>query len=186
MDILSRFRSLFWSGIFTFPSHLPGQPATGSGAGAAAGLVSTVPQPTCNLAQVVWLFPKIYLLCQTALVFTLLSRPGFSDFFGSLLPILGMQVMLNLPSKVGGVCMGLCAPIMMLLLVKTYGTTPAIALTLIYTAGNVFFGTYTLAMRRAQAARLQNQTLAGELQEEDEQGHVHAPPHETQTVLLAR
>jgi len=127
-----------------------------------------------------------YLLCQTALVLTLLSRPGFSDFFGSLLPILGMQVMLNLPSKVGGVWMGICAPIMVLLLVKTYGTTPAIALTLIYTAGNVFFGTYTLATRRAQAARLQNQTLARELQEANDQLHDYSNRLEQLAVTQER
>ena len=46
-------------------------------------------------------FP-IYLLCQTALVFTLLSRPGFTDFFAALLPILSMQVMLHLNPKIGG------------------------------------------------------------------------------------
>jgi len=130
-------------------------------------------------------FP-IYLLCQTALVFTLLSRPGFTDFFGSLLPILGMQVMLRLKPMIGGIWMGLCAPIMMLLLVRTYGTTPAIALTLIYTAGNVFFGTYTLAMRRAQAARLQNQTLAGELQEANEQLHDYSTQLEQLAVARER
>jgi len=186
LDILSRFRSLFWSGIFTFPSHLPGQPATGSGAGAAAGLVSTVPQPTCNLAQVVWLFPKIYLLCQTALIFTLLSRPGFFDFFGSLLPILGMQVMLHLNPKIGALWMGLCAPIMILLLVRTYGTFQAIALTLIFTAGNVFLGAYTLAMRRAQAAHLQNQALARELQEANDQLHDYSTRLEQQAVARER
>ena len=109
-------------------------------------------------------FP-IYLLCQTALVFILLSTPGFSDFFASLLPVLGMQVMLRLKPKIGALWMGFCSPIMMLLLEKTYGISQAIALGLIYTAANVFFGTFTLAMRRAQTTREHNQALAHELQE---------------------
>jgi signal transduction histidine kinase len=58
---------------------------------------------------------------------------------------------------------------MILVLKNTYGTIPTIALTLIYTAGNVFFSTYTLAMRRAQAAREQNQALALELQDTNHQ-----------------
>jgi len=125
-------------------------------------------------------FP-IYLLCQTALVFTLLSRPGFTDFYGSLLPILSMQVMLRLNPKIGGLWIGLCALIMMLLLVRTYGSFQAFALTLIFTAANVFFGTYTLATRRAQVARVQNQALALELQEANHQLEAYS----TQLAQLA-
>lgn len=113
-------------------------------------------------------FP-IYLLFQTALVFILLSRPGFTDFFASLLPLLGMQVMLRLKPIIGGVWIGLCAILMFLLLRETYGTVPTIALALIYTAGNVFFSTYSLATRRAQTVGMKNQELAHELQETNHQ-----------------
>lgn len=108
-------------------------------------------------------FP-IYLVFQTGLVFVLLTIPGFSDFFAALLIILSMQVMLRLNARLGGVWIGLSALIMALLLAKTY-RSQAIALTLIYTAGNVLMGTYALATRRAQAARSQNQALALKLQE---------------------
>ena len=82
--------------------------------------------------------------------------------------------------------MGLCAPIMILLLVRTYGTFQAIALTLIFTAGNVFLGAYTLAMRRAQAAHLQNQALARELQEANDQLHDYSTRLEQQAVARER
>jgi signal transduction histidine kinase len=45
----------------------------------------------------------------------------------------------------------------------------AIALVLIYTAGNVFLGSYTRTIRRAQAARLHNQALAGKLASANQQ-----------------
>jgi len=106
-------------------------------------------------------FP-IYLTLQTALVFVLLVMPGSPDFLAALLFIVSMQVMLRLNPKIGAVWIGLCALIMPLLLARTYGTQ-AIALMLIYTAGNVFLGSYALAIRRAQAARGQNQALAQEL-----------------------
>src|SRR3972149_8276306 len=70
---------------------------------------------------------------------------------------------------------------MMLLLVRTYGTFQAFALTLIFSAGNVFFGAYTLAMRRAQAAGVQNQALALELQEANHQMEAYS----TQLAQLA-
>ena len=107
-------------------------------------------------------FP-IYLIIQTALVFILLASPGFSDFFATLLAVLSMQVMLHLNPKIGALWIGLCAVIMLLLLVSAYGIYQAFALTLIYTAGNAFLGTYSLAIRRAEGARRQNQALAREL-----------------------
>jgi signal transduction histidine kinase len=106
-------------------------------------------------------FP-LYLVCQTILPCALLSLPDASDFFAALLIILSMQVMMRLDPRLGALWIGLCAVIMGFLFWRAYGPE-AIAFTLIYTAGQVFLGSYALATRRAQAARLKNQQLAGEL-----------------------
>jgi len=108
-------------------------------------------------------FP-VYLVLQSVLVFVLLVTPGFPDFFATLLSILSMQAMQRLRPRLGGLWIGLCALILVLLLVRNYGAFQAVALALVYSAGNVFYGAYILSMRRAQAARKQNQALAVELQ----------------------
>jgi signal transduction histidine kinase len=107
-------------------------------------------------------FP-IYLILQTGLVFALMALPGDPDFMGALLGVLSMQVLLRLPTRVGVVWIGLCALGLWLLLSRAY-QYQAIALALIYTAGNVFLGSFTRTIRKAQAARQYNQALAGELE----------------------
>jgi len=113
-------------------------------------------------------FP-VYLVLQSVLVFVLLVTPGFPDFFATLLSVLSMQAMQRLHPRLGGLWIGLCALILVFLLERAYGGFQAVALTLVYSAGNVFYGTYILSMRRAQAARHQNQALAGELQTANQQ-----------------
>jgi len=108
-------------------------------------------------------FP-FYLTLQTALVFTLMALPGTPDFMGALLNVLSMQVMLRLPTRIGAAWIGLCALIMGLLLPRDY-QFEAIALTLIYTAGNVFLGSYSRTIRKSQAVRQYNQELAAKLQQ---------------------
>jgi signal transduction histidine kinase len=130
-------------------------------------------------------FP-IYLILQTTLVFVLLVSPLSPDYFATLLAVLSMQVMLRLNPKAGAFWIGLCALIMPLLLVRTYGNYQAIALTLIYTAANVFFGSYTLAMRRAQVARAHNQALAQELREANNQLQAFSTQLEQLTVARER
>ena len=124
-------------------------------------------------------FP-LYLIFQTCLVFILMNLPGTPDFMGTLLAILSMQIMLRLPTWAGALWIALCAVIMTVLLVEEYGGQ-AIALALIYTAGNVFFGSYMRTIRRNQAARLQNQELAGEL----EQANQRLQEYSTQAEQLA-
>ena len=124
-------------------------------------------------------FP-LYLIFQTCLVFILMSLPGTPDFMGTLLAILSMQIMLRLPTWAGAVWIALCAVIMTVLLVEEYGGQ-AFALSLVYTAGNVFFGSYMRTIRRNQAARLQNQELAGEL----EQANQRLQEYSTQAEQLA-
>jgi signal transduction histidine kinase len=105
----------------------------------------------------------IYLICQSGIVFGLLSLPGSADFYGSLLPILCVQIMLRSNPKIGWLYIFLCALGILAVMFKAYGLYPALAFALIYSAGNVFLGTYALAMRRAQAARLEIQALATEI-----------------------
>jgi signal transduction histidine kinase len=112
-------------------------------------------------------FP-IYLAIQTILIFLLLSYSDSSDFFAALLMILSMQTMLRLTVKVGILLMGLVALVMALILIRNY-QIEAVALTLVYTAGNVLLGFYSLATRWAQDARFQNHKLAQQLQEANRQ-----------------
>jgi len=112
-------------------------------------------------------FP-LYLLLQTGLVFWLMRLPGYPDFFAALFAILSIQAMAHLNPKIVGLWIALCSLVMALILSRAY-QTQSIALSLIYTAQNVFFGSYALATRRAQAARLQNQELVKENQEANQQ-----------------
>jgi signal transduction histidine kinase len=107
---------------------------------------------------------SFYLIFQTGLVFFLMNQPGTPDFMGVLLSVLSMQAMLRLPAWVGGLWIALCAVAMYLVLVGEFANQ-AIALVIIYTASNVFVGSYTRTTRRAQAAHLHNQQLAGELEQ---------------------
>jgi signal transduction histidine kinase len=124
-------------------------------------------------------FP-IYLIVQTILVFVFLTMPGVPDFFAALLIILSMQAMLFINPKIGALWIGLCALVMALLLAETY-KSEAIALTLVYSAGNVFLGSYALATRRAQAVNMQNQELAQQLEEANR----HLQTYSTQLEQLA-
>jgi signal transduction histidine kinase len=129
-------------------------------------------------------FP-IYLILQTLLVFAFLTLPGFPDFFATLLLILSMQVMLRLNPRIGGVWIGVCALAMALLLARAY-QAQAIALSLIFSAGNVLLGSYALATRRTQAARSQNQALAQEIQAANQQLQAYVTQLEGMAVARER
>jgi signal transduction histidine kinase len=130
-------------------------------------------------------FP-VYLVIQSLLIFILLALPGYSDFFGGLFTPLSMQVVQYLRPKVVAAWSGVCALVMVLLLAKVYGNTQAVALSLIYTAGIVFFGAYTLARQRAMTARRENQRLAGELQVANQQLQAYSTQLEQLTVARER
>jgi len=106
---------------------------------------------------------SVYLLVQTVIVFFLLSLSDTSEYFAILLGVLSMQVMLNLNPRLGAGWMAACAIIMALLLAENYGLPQAIAFTLIFTAINVFMGTYALTARRQQAAHQEQVQLAHQL-----------------------
>lgn len=124
-------------------------------------------------------FP-IYLILQTTLVFMLMRLPGTPDFMATLLGVLSMQVMLRLPTRIGVLWIGLCTVIMGWLLFLTF-QYQAIALTLIYTASNVFLGAYTRTIRLADVARQHNQNLASEL----EQANIQLRDYSTRIEKLA-
>lgn len=123
-------------------------------------LLMLICEPVISRGRRVY-FP-IYLILQTILVFLLMALPETPDFMGALLAVLSMQVMLRLPTRVGALWIGVCALIMMLLLSREY-QYEAIPLALVFTAGNIFLGSYTRTIRIAQTADRKNQALAGKL-----------------------
>jgi signal transduction histidine kinase len=132
-------------------------------------------------------FPA-YLLLQIVLVSVLLWRPDFPgyDCFAILFAILSMQVMQRLPLRPGVMWLGsftfLMAPPMMI----KDGLFEGIALTLVYTAINVFLGSYALATQRAQLARARTQSLAQELQETNRQLQAYSTRLEQLAVTRER
>jgi signal transduction histidine kinase len=131
-------------------------------------------------------YSPIYLALQTGLVVVLLAQPDRRDYFAVLFALLGMQAMQRLNPKPGELWISLFTPLMVLLLLRTYGAFEAIALAVIYTALNVFVASYALATRRAQAARAQNQALASELQEANRQLQAYSKQLEQLAVTRER
>jgi signal transduction histidine kinase len=117
-------------------------------------------------------FP-LYLVCQTALTFILMALPSSPDFMGALLAVLSMQAMLHLPTWIGAAWIAACA-VLMFLLLRAESGNEAFALALIYTAGNVFFGSYILTLRRTQAAQQRNHALAGDLAQANQRLQAYA------------
>jgi signal transduction histidine kinase len=130
-------------------------------------------------------FP-IYLVLQTGLVAVLLAQSDRSDYFAVLLAMLGMQAMQRLNPRLGALWIGLIAPLMALLMLRSYGAFPAIALAVIYTALNVFVASYALTTRRAQAVRARNQALVLELQEANRQLQAYSKQLEQLAVTRER
>jgi len=117
-------------------------------------------------------FP-VYLICQTALTFVLMALPDSPDFMGALLAVLSMQAMLHLSTWIGAAWIVVCA-VLMFILLRAENGNEAFALTLIYTAGNVFFGSYILTIRRTQAAHLRNYALAENLAQANQRLQVYS------------
>lgn len=128
-------------------------------------------------------YVPFYLLVQTGLVFALLASPGYTDFFANLLAILSMQVMQHFNTRIWLAWMGACVLTMTMLLMKTYGGQ-TYALVLIYTAGNVFYGFYAQATRRAQAIHTENLVLVHDLQEANQK--IQAYSNRMEQLVVAR
>ncbi len=148
------------------------------------GLVLFLTEP--NLSNRFSAYFWFYLVLQTLLVFYLLSMPNSPDFFATLLAILSMQAMLHLDAKIGSLWIGFCAAAMFFLLKGNYGVFQAVALALIYSASNVIFGTFTLTIRKAQMARIQNQGLALELSQANQQLETYASQVEQLAINTER
>ena len=81
-------------------------------------------------------FP-LYLLLQTLLLFVMLSLPDDLDFMAALLGVLSMQTMYRMPTRLDVAWIVVCAALLGVVLWFGYAYQ-ALALALIYTAGNVF------------------------------------------------
>ena len=127
----------------------------------------------------------IYLIAQTFIVLTLLSLPGSPDFFATLFIVLSIQVLLRFKLLYGLVWIGFCALSIVLILFKDF-QEQAIALSLVYTAGNILLGFYALTTRRAQETDVQNQVLAKQLQEANQQLQSYTRQLENLAVLKER
>ncbi len=114
--------------------------------------------------QFSWHF-AIYLVSQISLVLVLLFLPNSSDYFAVLLCILSMQVIRHWKLNVSAIVIGLFTLLLMLPLVKIYGTFNGIAFALIYTGANTILAFFAVTTRRAQLARAENQALVQQLQE---------------------
>jgi len=130
-------------------------------------------------------YAPIYLALQTGLIFILLGMPGYTDFFAIPFAILSMQVIFMLNPKIWIVWIGMCALVTAMLLVKTYGSQ-TFALVLLYTAGNVFYGFYARATRRAQEMHSENLALASELQEANQKLRTYSTQVEQLVVAKER
>ena len=107
-------------------------------------------------------FP-VYLVLEVILVYYLLSLPDSADFFGILLVVPTMQIMLRYDSPLGWLWIAACAFLMGFSYYRFFGAQ-IVAVAVVNTAGNIFFGSYALSTRRAQLAHVQNQALALELE----------------------
>ena len=132
-------------------------------------------------------FP-IYLLLQTTLAYVFLWKPDFPDYdyFAILFAILSMQIMQRLTLRSGVIWLVSSALLMMLPMVRRDGPFDGIALTMVYTAVNVFLGFYALATQRAQAARARTQALAQEVQEANRQLQAYSTQLERLAVARER
>jgi signal transduction histidine kinase len=132
-------------------------------------------------------FP-IYLMLQTILVSVFLWKTDFPeyDYFAILFAILSMQVMQRLPLRSGVIWLGSSTLLMALPMVTRDGPFEGIALTLVYTAVNVFLGSYVLATQRAQAAQARTQVLAQEVQETNRQLQAYSTQLEQLAVARER
>jgi signal transduction histidine kinase len=129
-------------------------------------------------------FP-VYLVLQTGLIFALLGMPGYPDFFASLLMIPSMQAMLRLGIRIWIAWIGFSTLVTVLLLVKTY-QNESVALVLIYTLGNVFYGFFARTAQRAQTVQAQNRSIARELHEANQELQAYSTRMEQLTAARER
>jgi signal transduction histidine kinase len=105
----------------------------------------------------------VYIVFEIILIIYLLTMPESADFFAILFVIPTMQMMLRLDQRMGWIWIGTCALLMGFIFYKYFGTQ-VVAVAVVNTAANIFFGSYALTTRRAQVAQVKNKTLVQELE----------------------
>ena len=110
-------------------------------------------------------FFDVYLALQVVIAATLLGQSDGSDYFAVLLAILGMQAMQRWRPRAAFALIALSAVLMELALADEFGWAQAVTLSAVYTALNLFLGSFALAARRATEARAANEALAADLRE---------------------
>jgi signal transduction histidine kinase len=126
----------------------------------------------------------IYLVFQSALTFRLLFNPEPSDFFALLYAILSAQIMRHFQPRIGTFIIALFTPLTLIPLLSNSSPPMAIALSLIYMAGNALLASYVLASQRARVARVQNQASLEELQQANRD--LQAYSQQIQQLTVAR
>ncbi len=132
-----------------------------------------------------WLFP-IYLLAQVVITLVLLFWPNSSDIYAVLFCILSMQVMQRFPPRSGAISIAAFSLLAAFPLIQIYQIVNGIAFAFIYAAANLLLGFYSLATRRAQEARAQNQALARQLEEGNRRLQTYAASMEQLAVARER
>lgn len=108
---------------------------------------------------------SIYLTVQATLISILLFAPGSPDYLAFLYAILSMQILQRMPLPTAVLLVCAFTPLMYVPLRRMGNPSGATAFTIVYTAMNAFLAAYSLALRRANAARERAQNLGLELQE---------------------
>ena len=111
-----------------------------------------------------WCF-SAYVVLQAAVVLVLLRQSDGSDYFGVLLAVPTMRAMQRLQLRWAVVLVALFAVLVALGVIAEYGAVEAVTLATVYTAVNLFLGSYALVARRATEARARNEALAADLRE---------------------
>lgn len=111
----------------------------------------------------------LYVVTQAVVLLLLLFMPGPSDVFAILFAVLGMQIMQRWNARAGALCVGLFVPLITVPLLRTYGIANGAAFALLYTFANVLFASFSLAARRAQQARSENEALTRQLEQANSQ-----------------
>jgi signal transduction histidine kinase len=105
----------------------------------------------------------LYMVLQIGIVVGLFILPGDQDFFAVLFGVLSMQAVERF-GRLGALWLVAFTPLMLVAFLGDHELLQAVALTLVYTAVNVFLGLYAFATRGAEQARLRNKALGHELE----------------------
>ncbi len=129
---------------------------------------------------------RIYLLVQTALIYTLSSITSNVDYWAALFCPLVVQVMHNFPQRTGFMITGIFTLITSILLFLGLG--PEVGLPLIFVYGVVYFllAAVIAIIREAEAAREESQKQQAELQSAHRQLQTYTAQAEELAVLQER